>query len=61
METIIDYVMRLEEEKEMDALDLWTKKNIKNYLGDSDEKNDKRYPPSMQKIRKFGNLELWGS
>ena len=53
METIIDYVMRLEEEKEMDALDLWTKKNIKNYLGDSDEKNDKRYPPSMQKIRKL--------
>ena len=28
-------------------------KNIKNYLGDSDEKNDKRYPPSMQKIRKL--------
>ena len=37
----------------MDALDLWTKKNIRNYLGDSDEKNDKRYPPSMQKIRKL--------
>ena len=29
METIIDYVMRLEEEKEMDALDLWTKKILK--------------------------------
>ena len=53
METIIDYVMRLEEEKSMDALDLWTKKNIKNYLGDSDEKNDKRYPPSLQKARKL--------
>ena len=52
-ETIIDYVMRLEEEKSMDALDLWTKKNIRNYLGDSDEKNDKKYPPSMQKIRKL--------
>ena len=52
-ETIIDYVMRLEEAKKMDALDLWTKKNIRNYLGDSDEKNDKRYPPSMQKIRKL--------
>ena len=48
METIIDYVFR--KEKSMDALDLWTKKNIRNYLGDSDEKNDKRYPPSMQKI-----------
>ena len=53
METIIDYVMRLEEEKEMDALDLWTKKNIRNYLGDPDAKNDKRYPPSMQKVRKL--------
>ena len=52
-ETIIDYVMRLEEEKSMDALDLWTKKNIRNYLGDSDEENDKRYPPSMQKVRKL--------
>ena len=51
METIIDYVFR--EGKRMDALDLWTKKNIRNYLGDSDEKNDKRYPPSMQKIRKL--------
>ena len=51
METIIDYVFR--KEKSMDALDLWTKKNIRNYLGDSDEKNDKRYPPSMQKIRKL--------
>ena len=39
--------------KEMDALDLWTKKNIRNYLGDPDEKNDKRYPPSMQKVRKL--------
>ena len=52
-EFIVDYVMRIEEEKEMDALDLWTKKNIRNYLGDPDEKNDKRYPPSMQKIRKL--------
>ena len=52
-ELIVDYVMRLEEAKRMDALDLWTKKNIRNYLGDSDEKNDKRYPPSMQKIRKL--------
>ena len=51
METIIDYVFR--KKKSMDALDLWTKKNIRNYLGDSDEKNDKRYPPSMQKIRKL--------
>ena len=51
METIIDYVFR--KEKSMDALDLWTKKNIRNYLGDADEKNDKRYPPSMQKIRKL--------
>ena len=41
-EFIVDYVMRIEEEKEMDALDLWTKKNIRNYLGDPDEKNDKR-------------------
>ena len=30
-----------------------THKNIRNYLGDSDEKNDKRYSPSMQKIRKL--------
>ena len=52
-EFIVDYVMRLEEAKRMDALDLWTKKNIRNYLGDSDEKNDKRDPPSMQKIRKL--------
>ena len=52
-ELIVDYVMRLEEAKRMDALDLWTKKNIRNYLGDSDEKNDQRYPPSMQKIRKL--------
>ena len=52
-ELIVDYVMRLEEAKRMDALDLWTKKNIRNYLGDSDKKNDKRYPPSMQKIRKL--------
>ena len=52
-ELIVDYVMRLEEAKRMDALDLWTKKNIRNYLGDPDEKNDKRYPPSMQKIRKL--------
>ena len=52
-ELIVDYVMRLEEAKRMDALDLWTKKNIRNYLGDSDEKNDKRYTPSMQKIRKL--------
>ena len=52
-ELIVDYVMRLEEAKKMDALDLWTKKNIRNYLGDSDEKNDKRYTPSMQKIRKL--------
>ena len=37
----------------MDALYLWTKKNIRNYLGDPDEKNDKRYPPSMQKVRKL--------
>ena len=43
-ELIVDYVMRLEEAKRMDALDLWTKKNIRNYLGDSDEKSDKRYP-----------------
>ena len=50
METIIDYVMRLEMEKEFD---LWTKKNIMNYTSDPDEKNDKRYPPSMQKIRKL--------
>ena len=50
METIIDYVMRLEMEKEFD---LWTKKNIINYTSDPDEKNDKRYPPSMQKIRKL--------
>ena len=28
-EFIVDYVMRIEEEKEMDALDLWTKKNIR--------------------------------
>ena len=52
-EFIVDYVMRIEEEKEMNALDLWTKKNIRNYLGDPDEKNDKRYPPSMQKVRKL--------
>ena len=52
-EFIVDYVMRIEEEKEMDVLDLWTKKNIRNYLGDPDAKNDKRYPPSMQKVRKL--------
>ena len=52
-EFIVDYVMRIEEEKEMYALDLWTKKNIRNYLGDPDAKNDKRYPPSMQKVRKL--------
>ena len=56
-EFIVDYVMRIEEEKEMDALDLWTKKNIRNYLGDSDEKNDKRYPPSLQKARKLLRVE----
>ena len=56
-ELIVDYVMRLEEAKRMDALDLWTKKNIRNYLGDSDEKNDKRYPPSLQKARKLLRVE----
>ena len=56
-EFIVDYVMRIEEEKEMDALDLWTKKNIRNYLGDPDAKNDKRYPPSMQKARRLLRVE----
>ena len=56
-ELIINYVMRLEEAKRMDALDLWTKKNIRNYLGDPDEKNEKRYPPSMQKVRKLIRAE----
>ena len=49
-EFIVDYVMRLEMEKEFD---LWTKKNIINYTSDPDEKNDKRYPPSLQKARKI--------
>ena len=53
-ETIIDYVMRLEMEKEFD---LWTKKNIMNYTSDPDEKNDKRYPPSLQKARKLLRVE----
>ena len=63
METIIDYVMRLEEEKEMDALDLWTKKNIKNYLGDSDEKNDKKIRKLIReedkKTKKMGGVIDW--
>ena len=42
METIIDYVMRLEMEKEIDALELWSKWNIQNYLSNPEESNDKK-------------------
>ena len=41
METIIDYVIRLEEEKTMS---IWTKRNIRNYTSDPDAANDKKYP-----------------
>ena len=39
METIIDYVFR--KEKSMDALDLWTKKNIRKLIREEDKKTKK--------------------
>ena len=49
METIIDYVMRLEKGKTMD---IYTKQNIINYTSDPDAANDKKYPKPMQVARK---------
>ena len=51
METIIDYVMRLEMEKEIDAVELWSKWNIQNYLSNPEESKDKNYSKKQQKIR----------
>ena len=48
METIIDYVIRLEEEKTMS---IWTKRNIMNYTSDPDAANDKKYPKTQQVVR----------
>ena len=50
METIIDYVMRLEEEKSMDALDVYTKRNIRDYLARPEEKYDKEYSKERQEL-----------
>ena len=41
METIIDYAMSLEEEKTMNALYVYTKINIQDYLRRPEEKYDK--------------------
>jgi len=57
METIIDYVMRLEMEKEIDALELWSKWNIQNYLSNPEENKDKNYSKKQQKIRKLIRAE----
>jgi len=57
METIIDYVMRLEMEKEIDALELWSKWNIQNYLSNPEESKDKNYSKKQQKIRKLIRAE----
>tara|TARA_B100000424_G_scaffold256124_1_gene235804 strand:+ start:219 stop:473 length:255 start_codon:yes stop_codon:yes gene_type:complete len=57
METIIDYVMRLEKSKhptpKMNALDVYTKRNIYDYLAKPEEKYDKDYSKERQKIRKY--------
>ena len=57
METIIDYVMRLEKSKhptpKMDALEVYTKINIKDYLARPEEKFDKEYSKKRQEIRKY--------
>jgi len=53
METIIDYVMRLEEEKTMNALDVYTKINIQDYLRRPEVKFDKEYSKERQEIRKY--------
>ena len=58
METIIDYVMRLEMEKEIDALELWSKWNIQNYLSNPEESKDKNYSKKQQKIRKKANISF---
>ena len=59
-EFIVDYVMRLEEEK--DGFDSGLRK-ILELLRDPDEKNDKRYPPQCKKrklIREEDKkLKLW--
>ena len=57
METIIDYVMRLEMEKEIDAVELWSKWNIQNYLSNPEESKDKNYSKKQQKIRKLIRAE----
>ena len=57
METIIDYVMRLEMEKEIDAVELWSKWNIQNYLSNPEENKDKNYSKKQQKIRKLIRAE----
>ena len=49
METIIDYVMRLEMEKEIDAVELWSKWNIQNYLSNPEESKDKNYSKNNKK------------
>ena len=57
METIIDYVMRLEKSKhptpKMNALDVYTKRNIYDYLAKPEEKYDKDYSKERHKIRKY--------
>ena len=57
METIIDYVMRLEKSKhsipKMNALDVYTKINIRDYLRRPEEKYDKEYSEERQKIRQY--------
>ena len=57
METIIDYVMRLEKSKHslpvMNALDVYTKRNIKDYLARPEAKFDKEYSKERQEIRKY--------
>ena len=57
METIIDYVMRLKMEKEIDAVELWSKWNIQNYLSNPEESKDKNYSKKQQKIRKLIRAE----
>ena len=57
METIIDYVMRLEMEQEIDAVELWSKWNIQNYLSNPEESKDKNYSKKQQKIRKLIRAE----
>ena len=52
-ETIIDYVKRHEEEKTMNALDVYTKINIRDYLRRPEEKYDKEYSKERQEIRKY--------